>query len=450
MSTRRLVFDEQSLTLRGILIAVLVLAMLIPVGMIGGIVDERYERYRDVVQEIGTDWGGLQTVAGPVVVVPFTERWTEIEDVESNGERKSVQHQYTRDSAFVVLPSTLDINAKLDVERRNRGIYEAMVYTSSVAMDARFDMPELAAARGRRLELHWPDATLALGIAGPVGIRSVDVGAGVPVRAPEPGTALGALPSGVHWKLRDAQALLAGGRTTIALALNGAEELAFLPFGGTTEVRMQSVWPHPSFIGTIPAERRVTSDGFEARWRISSLSRNYPQLFESTNANVPLTQLSAGVRLMQPVATYSLTDRAVKYAVLFIALTFTTLLVFELVTLARVHYVQYALIGTALALFYLLLLALSEHIGFALAYLIAAAAIVVMLTAYAAAALSSLRRALLIGLMQTITYSVLWAILALEDYALLTGTVALLVSLGLLMFFTRKLSARMEPNAAPG
>ena len=146
------------------------------------------------------------------------------------------------------------------------------------------------------------------------------------------------------------------------------------------------------------------------------------------------------MRLVQPVFLYSLNDRAVKYAVLFITLTFVTLLVFELVTEARVHYVQYALIGAALTMFYLLLLALSEHIGFGAAYAVAASTVVLMITSYVAAALGRWRRAVLVGAMQAVTYAVLYVILQLEDYALITGTVALLVALGALMYFTRTLS----------
>ncbi len=446
---KRFGIDERSLTVRGLAIAGLALLMLVPVAMIGGIVEERYARYTSVVDEIGREWGGAQTLAGPVVIVPFTERWTVTEAVETIGEKRLVQHQQSRDSAIVLLPETLTIDAKLGVDRRSRGIYEAMVYGSNVQAEARFALPELVAAPGRTLEPHWDEATLAFAISSPVGIRSVDIVADTPMHAPEPGTALAALPSGVHWRLDDARSLLDGRTVRVSLELNGADSLAFLPFGGTTEITQRSAWPHPSFTGTIPSERKVGAEGFEARWRISSLARDYPQVFENGDSAQPLMQLSSGVRLMQPVTTYSLTDRAVKYAVLFIALTFTTLLVFELVTDARVHYVQYGAIGAALALFYLLLLALSEHIGFPRAYLVAATTIVVMLTAYSAAALTSVRRALVFGTMLTITYSVLWAILALEDYALLTGTIALVIALALVMYFTRSLSGRrLDPSPA--
>ena len=204
----------------------------------------------------------------------------------------------------------------------------------------------------------------------------------------------------------------------------------FAPLGATTQAQIASKWPHPGFIGVMPTQRTVDADGFSASWSVSSLSRSYPQTFMQSSAPQSLNEVGLGVRLVQPVFLYSLNDRAVKYAVLFITLTFVTLLVFELVTDARVHYVQYALIGAALTMFYLLLLALSEHVGFGAAYAIAASTVVLMITSYVAAALGRWQRAVLVGAMQTVTYAVLYVILQLEDYALITGTVALLVALG--------------------
>ncbi len=454
MNERVFGVDTSSLTLRGASVAVLVLLMLIPVGMVRGVVDERNALYQGVVQQVGAEWGGEQLVIGPVLLIPVTERWTTLETVvPRDGDARQIRRDKTRSDVITVLPETLRIDATLDAERRQRGIYEAMVYASRVVLAGRFAMPEIAAPSGKTIDVHWDEAMLAVGVSAQVGIHSVEtptIAGGA--RVAEPGSLLPSLPQGMHWRLRDAQRLANNGDFSIDMSLHGSAQIAFVPVGATTQAHIMSAWPHPGFTGVMPTRRRVDGDGFDATWSVSSLSRSYPQVF-AQSSGVSMADVTMGVRLVQPVFLYSLNDRAVKYAVLFVTLTFVTLLVFELVTAARVHYVQYALIGAALTLFYLLLLALSEHIGFGAAYTIAASTVVVMITLYAAAALSGWRRALVVGAMQAVTYSVLYVILQLEDYALLTGTVALAAALGALMFFTRTLSrtqvsASLSENAA--
>ena len=295
---------------------------------------------------------------------------------------------------IAVLPETLAIDASLDAERRQRGIYEAMVYTSQIALKGRFAPPDLAVPPGRAIDVHWEDATLAIGVSAPVGIHDVDtprITGGA--RSAEPGSQLAALPQGMHWRLLDAKALANNGEFSIDVSLHGSAQIAFAPIGATTRAHIASKWPHPGFIGVMPTQRAIDASGFSADWSVSSLSRSYPQMFSQSSAPQSLNEVSLGVRLVQPVFLYSLNDRAVKYAVLFVTLTFVTLLVFELVTDARVHYVQYALIGAALTMFYLLLLAFSEHVGFGAAYAIAASTVVAMITTYTAAALGRWRRA---------------------------------------------------------
>jgi len=450
MSRRVFGIDSGSLTFRGASVAVLALLMLVPVGMVRGVIDERYASYENVVQQVGAEWGGEQTVIGPVLLIPVTDRWSTLETVKSEtGEARQIRREETRDDVVVVLPETLRIEASLDAERRQRGIYEAMVYTSPVTLKGRFALPDIAAPPGRTRDVHWDDASLAVGVSAPVGIHSVEtptISGGA--RAAEPGSLLASLAQGMHWRLSDAKALANDGEFSIEMSLHGSAQILFAPLGAITRARIASKWPHPGFIGVMPTQRTVGADGFSANWSVSSLSHRYPQTFMQSSAPQSLNDVGLGVRLVQPVFLYSLNDRAVKYAVLFITLTFVTLLVFELVTDARVHYVQYALIGAALTMFYLLLLALSEHAGFGAAYAIAASTVVLMITSYVAAALGRWRRAVLVGAMQMTTYAVLYVILQLEDYALITGTVALLVALAALMYFTRTLSQR-QPDGTP-
>jgi inner membrane protein len=437
--------DANSLTFRGIALGGLVLVMLLPVGMVGNLVDERHDRYQAVVQEVGAEWGGQQTITGPAILVPFTERWTDESVIGENGSVRQITREQTRDDVLVVLPEHLDVQATMDVERRLRGIYEATVYTTNATLRGAFAMGGQPTPSGRTVEYHWDDATLALGVSSPVGVQHVESGAMQPLQRAEPDTSSVLLPHGMHWRARDARELANGGAFDISIVLRGSESIAITPVGATTRLTVTSRWPHPGFIGVLPSTRDVGADGFRAQWSVSSLARGYPQQFVQSQASSALDETSAGIRLVQPVHLYSLTERAVKYAVLFIALTITTFLVFELITGAQVHFVQYGLIGAAVAIFYLLLLALSEHIGFGGAYAIAAIAVTAMITSYAAAVLLQWRRAALIGTLQSATYAILYVVLRLEDYALLTGTVALFVALAALMFFTRSLP-RAIPN----
>lgn len=190
MSRRFLGIETDSLTFRGLSVAVLALLMLIPINMVRGVIDERYGLYQGVVQQVGSEWGGEQRVIGPVMLIPISEHWSTVETVQSeSGEAKQIRRDETRDDVIALLPETLAINTSLDAERRQRGIYEAMVYTAQVALKGRFASPDLVAPPGRAIDVHWEDATLAIGISAPVGIHDV----GTPLitggaRSAEPGS----------------------------------------------------------------------------------------------------------------------------------------------------------------------------------------------------------------------------------------------------------------------
>ncbi|MGL5664565.1 MAG: cell envelope integrity protein CreD, partial [Shewanella sp.] len=212
--------------------------------------------------------------------------------------------------------------------------------------------------------------------------------------------------------------------------------ISALPLGEQTLLNIHADWPHPSFKGLLPAEREITANGFTASWNISHLTRNYPQEFIKSNQST-LTEVVANAMLFEPVTHYGKIERSVKYGLLFIVLTFIMLFIFELGQKTSLSTVQYMLVGSAMALFYLLLLSLSEHLAFLQAYLIAACIPVLSVSAYVGSATASLKRGAIVGTMLVSLYAVLYSILQLEDYALLMGTGLLLVVLLILMFVTR-------------
>jgi len=243
------------------------------------------------------------------------------------------------------------------------------------------------------------------------------------------------LPQGFHAPVGDR--VSDGFEFSLPIGIRGSGSLRFLPLGATTVATLRSTWSHPSFVGEIlPAQREIDDDGFSAEWTIPLLNRSYPQAWVD-GVPVAFDEIEAGVRLFEPVALYDLVTRSVKYGLLFIALTFLTLGLIELTTDARIGFVQFLLIGVALALFFLMLIALAEHIGFAMAYILASTAIVVIITLYCRALLRRPAVALSVGGVLTAIYGVLYLILRAEDFALLGGTVLLVVALMVTMYVTR-------------
>lgn len=221
-----------------------------------------------------------------------------------------------------------------------------------------------------------------------------------------------------------------------AIALRGSQSISALPLGEHTDIKITTDWPHPSFNGILPTNRYIFDTGFSADWQISHLTRNYPQVF-SSDQDVDLTEVLASSQLFEPVTHYGKIERSVKYGMLFIALTFIVLLIFELSQNTRLNLIKYLLVGCAVTLFYLLLLSLSEHLAFNYAYSIAASIPILSISAYVGSVTASVKKGGIMAAMLVSLYGVLYSILKLEDYALLMGTGLLLTVLLALMFITR-------------
>jgi inner membrane protein len=227
-----------------------------------------------------------------------------------------------------------------------------------------------------------------------------------------------------------------GAAFSLVIDLNGSSEIAFVPLGEMTAVSMESDWGDPSFTGGfLPAFREITPDGFRADWKILNLNRNYPQAWIGDQYKV--LNSAFGAKLYLPVDHYQKTERTVKYALLFIVLTFASLFLSEMMAKTVLHPIQYTLIGFALVLFYLLLLSLSEHLGFNLAYALATLLVVALVSLYANWITSKKRIAFTTSAVLLILYAFLYVTLQIQDYALLVGTVGLLITLGIIMYVTR-------------
>jgi inner membrane protein len=434
---------------RWIAIAFLALVLLVPLAMVESVVRERHRTYQAVIADIAGSWSGEQVLAGPLLVVPYTERIERLDEVVTpEGEKRTVQRWESCRRQAVLLPDALDVAATLVPEVRRRGIYRVQVYTAEVVVAGAFRDPRAAVAAltsADRLEgVDWSKAVIGFGLSDPRGIVEAAGGAvdGITVQA-RPGTTLAEIaPHGFHAPVGETAS--DGLELSLPLVIRGSGSLRFLPLGETTRATLGSTWPHPSFIGDVlPVERAVGDGGFSAEWAIPLLNRSFPQAF-TAGAAVAIDEISSGVRLFEPVALYDLVTRAVKYGLLFVALTFLTLGLIELVTGLRLSLVQFLLIGFALALFFLILVALAEHLGFATAYVLASATVVALNTLYCAAILQRRGTAALVGVVLAALYGVLYTILKAEDFALLGGTLLLLVALSVTMVLTRRIH---EPQA---
>ncbi len=428
-------------------IGFLILFLLIPNSMIQGLIYERQGRLDDAMREVSTSWGGAQTIIGPILSIPFSE-WTQLSDGKKV---ESIQTAY-------FLPLSLQVDGNVNPEIRKRGIYEIVLYQSELNISGKFSKPDFAAMHIQPENVHWDQAKLSLGISGMSGIKnSINLDwAGTSTRL-EPGTASAiVLPSGVS----NAVALApdqAAYNFKLGLKLNGSGFLKFEPVGKETKVKLASTWPSPSFEGEfLPDERSISAAGFEASWTVLDLNRNYPQQWKDkdysfirsnnagdqaaqhygvANPNQPTS--SFGVRLIQTVDEYAKTDRSSKYAILVIGLTFLIYFFFEILRKFHIHPFQYLLVGLALSVFYLLLLSLSEHLGFNKAYFLAAGVTIALITMYSAGVFKIRRLTFQLFLLLTLIYGFIFIVLQLEDYALLAGSVGIFAALAAVMFYSR-------------
>lgn len=436
-------------------LALIVLAALlcIPLARVGALIEERGQSQREAADELAGTHAGGQTLIGPVLVVPYLERWDEPQ-LDEHGKLRS-RIARSKQMTHVLFPEKLNVQGTLSPQERYRGIFRVMFYELQATVAGNFAAFDPASIRhtekGSTFELQAP--VMALGVTdvrGLVGTPQASLGGQVlrfHQRVPNVPEAswLGhgihaPLPAGAQQAFEQRQPL----PLELRLGLVGLERLSIAPVAVDTTARLSSAWPHPGFGGRFLAtERSVSEAGFEARWNVSSLSSSAAQqVMHSFGVGdrrvAPAVLDTFDVMLTQPLNVYSMSNRAVKYGALFVGLTLMAAFMFELFRKLRLHLVQYGLVGLSIALFFLLLLALSEKIDFALAYAAAAAASVLLLGVYFSAVLASSMRGIGLAAYVAVLYAALYALLASEDNALLLGSLLLFGMVAGLMLATRK------------
>lgn len=432
---------RDSLLARSAVVLALLGLLLVPLRMIEGLVSDREARRREAVSEIASTWGGAQTLAGPVLVLPHRVVRRETVVPPAGAAPGAVAERTRVETAYAAfLPERLKVEGALAPERRSRGIFEVAVYGATLTVSGTFPALDLPAIAVEPANADFAGAFLSVALSDTRGIREAPSltfdGAPAPFRPGGGPSGLGA--SGLNAPLAGLDP--AKPHTfSFTLRLQGTESLSIAPLGASTEATLSSSWPSPSFSGAfLPETRRLGPDGFSAAWRVSSFGRAYPQSWRACPPSDAIAASAFGARLFLPADAYHQTTRALKYAVLFVGLTFLAFGLFDVLGAARLHPLQYLFVGLALALFYLLLLSLAEHAGFGAAYLAAASATTLLVAGYGAWALGGAARSAAVGAALASLYGTLYVLLRLEDWALVLGSAVLFAILAAVMLGTRR------------
>lgn len=425
-----------------LMLAILVgFVLTIPLFSVWLLVYDRQKQMKEATSSITEGWGGAQTINGPVLVIPYVATTTET----STEDGREVTRTHQQRQELKLAPETILTNTEVTPQVRKRSIYEAVVYNAHVWGDASFALPSDFAQTGidpAQLDLTKAELRFGLTDARGLGANPRIKADGIPLRL-QPGggssggrgffawinaSSIGAKAMAIHFDYN----------------FRGNQSLSLVPNAGDTTWRVHSSWASPSFVGAfLPDNPKVGRDGFTASYGIGNLGlgRSLVSTSDAAAANEQSTAETgaqvAQINLIQPVDPYSQVDRATKYGFLFIGFTFLVLLMFDVIGGVRVSPVEYLLMGAALVLFFIMLLAFAEVIGFTPAYVVASAAIAGLNTAYSSAVLGSWRRAAFIGVLLIALYAVLYILLSLEAFALLIGSLLIFAALAGVMYATR-------------
>jgi inner membrane protein len=420
------IWQRSKLLIKGLLIAALVLLLLIPTYFVQNVISEREERQKEAFTEVSSKWAGRQNISGPVLVLPYNQITTDDRN----------QPRIERKLAYV-LPDHLKIESTVKPQKRYRGIYQVMLYSSQVVLSGRFDAIPLQQLKLDTGSVLWNEAYICVGLADPKGLNDeMNMqwnGANVVLNPATVDNAI--MREGFMAPINVSPEGNISFSSTIRI--NGSEQLLFTPLGKETTVKLTSDWPDPSFTGGQLPDHRITDSGFVATWKSLAHTRKFPQAWKESSYN--LQAASFGADLFIPVNGYQKTMRSVKYAILCILLTFAAFFIIETVNKKSVHPFQYALIGLALILFYTLLLSISEYTGFNVAYIIASGATVGLIAWFVKGLLQSSKLTSVLSVVLVLLYSYVFTILQLQDYSLLLGSIGLFLTLGVIMHFSKKI-----------
>lgn len=408
-----------------------ILLLLVPLFMVSNLISERESYRNDVEHSLRQSTSGPQKLVGPLIAIPVTEVFYKLEDEKKVEYKKSYLH--------FILPESLLVEGNQHVESRSIGIYDGQIWNTDLKIKAQFSTEKMAQLKGETMTLGQPFLVIGVGDARGIGTVKVAKINGEALSV-EPGTGVYGTLAGIHIPLSDKALEPKTLALDMSFNLAGTGSFAVVPVGRNSEMTLSSNWPHPGFMGYyLPVKHQISESGFQANWQSSWFANNMQSWFAEGESPEWSSIPAFSVTVATPADQYQLTDRAIKYAILLIALTFMAFFVFETLTGLRLHPMQYLLVGLSLVLFYLVLLALSEHVGFTPAWIIASLVGAMMNGMYLQAVLKSWRRSGVFILALLGLDVVMWFLLRSEDSALLLGAAVLAMALFAVMYLTRHL-----------
>ncbi len=424
-----------------LMIVLLTGLLMIPLAMIQGVVFERSAYRNQASYDIASSWTGEQQFLGPLLVVPYKDHYT-VKVWDEQLKRYDIEEKSLL-KRLIIAPEKLQVDGEVTTETRKRGIYAVPVYHSRLAVAGTFSLERLAdfsLPDGHRLE--WQPAYLSLMVSD---VRGVEVQPRLKWDQADiefaSDTQIEGMRSGMHAPLGSLAVQQEPVGFAFDLSLNGMELLRFSPVGKSTRINLNADWPDPSFIGRyLPTSRTIDANGFRANWSLSSFSSAIPQQLEACEKGEcdGILRETFGVKLFNSVDIYQQSERSIKYALMFIGLTFVSFFLYEVMKGLRLHPMQYLLVGLGLSVFYLLLISLSEHMAFAVAYLVATLASTLLIGFYVSSVLGSIKHGGALAAALLLLYGMLYGILRSEDNSLLMGSLLIFSVLGLVMIVTRR------------
>jgi len=439
---REWVANSSTLKLLGI--GFILLILLIPIEMVRDIIQERQYYQFDVQQEITSSWGHEQVIEGPVLTVPY-EVTTFVRTTEDKTEEIKTRH-------FAhFLPETLDYSGALNIDTLHRGIYSVNVYTANMKISGSFAEQSVEDWQNENVEILWDKCQISIGIPDQRGVQEelflnwndekVAFSSGIKYQ--------GLIKEGVSALIDLSDSTNRSCAFNMDLELRGSNRFGLSPLGKVSTANISSSWKDPKYFGEFPPDYRndPNESGFEAKWKILHLNRSIPQSFIDVNFNS--NQYVYGVEIFEEVGEYRKTERSAKYAVLFIALTFVTFFFIQIIRKVQLHALQFIIVGLALCLFYVLLLSLSEYIGFNWAYAIAASAVVVQITWYVKHIFNNSKLSIIVMAILGLLYFFIFTLVQLANYSLLMGSIGLFIVMGVLMYMSRNLDWSKKKSEPP-
>jgi len=431
---------RNSITARMLIVGFLLLVLLIPLGFVENLIQERSYRQEEVIKEINGKWGNEVVISGPILKIPYK---TYKEENIFNKETKKYEKktEVILKYAFL-LPDELDIKSNVVSKPLGRSIYESVVYTADMNFTGHFPKIDFTYNDIQEKDILWDKVSILIKTSNLKGIRNtlkVNVNSQTLLMTPKYNQAyLNTLQSVYIKNLSEVSQKAIP--FSFNLKINGSESLKFIPIGKETTASMESNWHSPSFDGNFLPEddsKEITDNGFKASWKVLQINRQFQQSF--FGAIPSLIDFSFGTKLIIPVDEYQKSERSSKYGFMVIGLTLLVFLLIQIVSKIYIHPFQYVMIGLALVMFYTLLISISEHSNFLTAYSISGMSVLGLITLYSRAILKGFKFPLLIAISLGGLYGFIYVIIQLENYALLVGSIGLFTILGIVMFASRKI-----------